>query len=118
MYLRSHGGTQSKINSLNKHFFKDTTKQHQNPTPTILPSRIMPSNKTPPVIDFSDFLSGDEQRMKHCTAQIREACTTQGFFQIINHDIPLSLQKDMFKASKEFFALDKVDKMKLNKSKV
>lgn len=78
----------------------------------------MPSNKSPPVIDFSDFLSGDEKRMKHCAAQIHEACTTQGFFQIVNHDIPLSLQKDIFKASKEFFALPKEEKMKLDKSKV
>ncbi|KAI1736808.1 Clavaminate synthase-like protein [Xylaria scruposa] len=77
----------------------------------------MPSNKVPPVIDFSDFLSGDEKRMKHCAAQIRDACLTQGFFQIVNHDIPLSLQKEMFKVSKEFFALPQEEKMKLDKSK-
>lgn len=78
----------------------------------------MPSQKVPPVIDFSEFLSGDEKRMKHCAAQIREACLTQGFFQIVNHDIPLSLQKEIFKVSKEFFALSLEEKMKLDKSKV
>ncbi|KAF4993050.1 hypothetical protein FGRMN_6738 [Fusarium graminum] len=76
----------------------------------------MPSNKSPPVIDFSDYLSGDQKRMEHCAAQIREACLTQGFFQIVNHDIPLSLQKEMFKVSKEFFNLPLEEKMKLDKS--
>ncbi|KAF5615593.1 Oxoglutarate iron-dependent oxygenase [Fusarium tjaetaba] len=76
----------------------------------------MPSTKTPPVIDFSDYLSGDQKRMEHCAAQIREACLTQGFFQIVNHGIPLSLQKEMFKVSKEFFDLPLEEKMKLDKS--
>ncbi|KAF4189668.1 hypothetical protein CNMCM7927_007352 [Aspergillus lentulus] len=35
---------------------------------------------------------------------------------IINHPIPLSLQKEMFKLSKEFFALPLDEKMKLDKS--
>lgn len=78
----------------------------------------MPSNKAPPVIDFSDFLSGEQQRVQHCVEEIRTACTTQGFFQIINHPIPLSLQKEMFKKSKEFFALPMEEKMKLDKSQV
>ena len=78
----------------------------------------MPSTKSPPIIDFSDYLSGNQKRMEHCAAQIREACLTQGFFQIVNHDIPLSLQKQMFKVSKEFFDLPLEEKMKLDKSLV
>lgn len=78
----------------------------------------MPSSKSTPVIDFSDFLSGDEQRMQYCADKIRDACLTQGFFQIVNHDIPASLQKDIFKASKAFFALPLEEKMKLDKSLV
>ncbi|KAK8091373.1 uncharacterized protein PG998_015188 [Apiospora kogelbergensis] len=78
----------------------------------------MPSNKVPPVIDFSDYLSGDQKKMEHCAAQIREACLTQGFFQIVNHDIPLSLQEEMFKKSKQFFDLPMEEKMKLDKSLV
>lgn len=78
----------------------------------------MPSSKSAPVIDFSDFLSSDGQRMQHCADQIRDACLTQGFFQIVNHDIPASLQKDIFKASKAFFALPQEEKMKLDKSLV
>lgn len=78
----------------------------------------MPSFKSVSVIDFSDFLSGDKQRMQHCADQIRDACLTQGFFQIVNHGIPASLQKDIFKASKAFFALPVEEKMKLDKSLV
>lgn len=96
--------------SSNNHF---TTSNPDFETPT-----RMPSTKLPPVIDFSDFLSGDNERMKRCASQIREACLTQGFFQIVNHNIPLSLQKEMFKISKEFFALPVEEKMKLDKSKV
>ena len=76
----------------------------------------MPSNKVPPVIDFSDYLSGDQKRMEHCATQIREACTNEGFFQIVNHDIPLSLQKEIFKMSKKFFDLPLEEKMKVDKS--
>lgn len=72
----------------------------------------MPS---PPVVDFGNFLSGDPQRMNECAEEIGHACRTQGFFQITNHPIPLSLQKEMFKLSKEFFALPLEEKMKLDK---
>jgi isopenicillin N synthase-like dioxygenase len=72
----------------------------------------MPS---PPIVDFSDFLSGDPDRKKKCTEAIGHACRTLGFFQITNHPIPLSLQKEMFKLSKEFFALPLEEKMKLDK---
>lgn len=72
----------------------------------------MPS---PPVIDFSDFLSGDPERQKKCAEAIGHACRTLGFFQIINHPIPLSLQREMFKLSREFFALPLEEKMKLDK---
>ena len=75
----------------------------------------MPSVECPPIIDFSDYLSGDEEKMKQCADKIGLACKTQGFFQIINHTIPSSLQKEMFKMSKEFFALPLEEKMKLDK---
>ncbi|KAK6063370.1 2OG-Fe(II) oxygenase [Seiridium cupressi] len=77
----------------------------------------MPSNKVPPVIDFSNFLSNHRNRMQHCADEIRNACSTQGFFQIVNHNIPLSLQKEMFNVAKEFFDLPYDEKMKLDKAK-
>jgi len=72
--------------------------------------------KAPPVIDFSDFLSGDDERVQRCASQIRDACLTQGFFQIVNHTIPLSLQRDILEMSKQFFDLPLDDKLKLDKS--
>lgn len=80
-------------------------------------SSKMSSTKTPPVIDFSDYLSGDPSRTKRCADQIGHACRTQGFFQIINHSVPPSLQKQMIEASKEFFALPIEEKKKLDKCK-
>lgn len=77
----------------------------------------MPSNKAPPVVDFGDFLSGEPDRMQKCAQAIGGACRTQGFFQIINHPIPASLQKEMMRLSKEFFALPLEEKMKLDKCK-
>src|SRR5882757_759787 len=75
----------------------------------------MPSTKVPPVIDFSDFLSGDPDRVQKCASQIRAACTTQGFFQIVNHSITRELQIEIFRLSKEFFALPLEEKLKLDK---
>lgn len=77
----------------------------------------MGSTKAPPVIDFSGFLSGETTKMQICAEQIGQACLTQGFFQIINHGVPSSLQKQMFQLSKDFFALPLEEKMKLDKCK-
>lgn len=49
------------------------------------------SMPSPPVVDFSNFLSGDPEHMEQCAGEIGQACRTQGFFQIANHPIPLSL---------------------------
>ncbi|KAI9837665.1 MAG: hypothetical protein M1837_002925 [Sclerophora amabilis] len=76
----------------------------------------MVSSKVPPVIDFADFLSGQPDRVQKCAQQVRHACMTQGFFQIVNHQLPAELQKEMFRLSKEFFALPSEEKMKLDKS--
>ena len=37
--------------------------------------------------------------------QIREACKGSGFFTLISHGIPASLQKDILACSEEFFSL-------------
>ncbi|KAK3076234.1 hypothetical protein LTS18_013556, partial [Coniosporium uncinatum] len=77
----------------------------------------MPSStKTPPVIDFSDFTSGDPAREQKCAQEIRHACVTQGFFQIINHTVPKDVQKAAFAASKSFFNLPIQEKLALDKS--
>lgn len=47
----------------------------------------MPSDKAAPVIDFSQFLSGEPAKVKQCAEEIRSAAQKEGFFQIINHPI-------------------------------
>ncbi|KAH6860747.1 hypothetical protein BKA58DRAFT_443525 [Alternaria rosae] len=65
-------------------------------------------------IDFSDFLSGDEKRVKFCLSELHEACVEHGFFQIINHPVSLETQKAILKASADFFTLPREEKAKLD----
>ncbi|KAL7003759.1 Protein DOWNY MILDEW RESISTANCE 6 [Sarracenia purpurea var. burkii] len=45
--------------------------------------------------------------------QIGEACRTYGFFQVINHGVPVELVEKMLEVAEEFFALPVEEKMKL-----
>ncbi|KAL1967382.1 hypothetical protein VTN77DRAFT_3167 [Rasamsonia byssochlamydoides] len=80
----------------------------------------MPSTVSRPceplVIDFGDFLSGKPELVAKCLAKVRQACITQGFFQIINHPISLDLQKEILQAARKFFNLPLSEKMKTDKS--
>lgn len=48
--------------------------------------------------------------------QVRDACITTGFFQLIGHRIPRSLQDEVFGGSAAFFKLPFEEKKKLDKS--
>jgi isopenicillin N synthase-like dioxygenase len=50
--------------------------------------------------------------------QIRQACERFGFFQLINHHVPLTLQQQVIKQSKELFDLPIEVKEKYGKGKV
>ncbi|KAL8712437.1 MAG: hypothetical protein Q9220_003285 [cf. Caloplaca sp. 1 TL-2023] len=76
----------------------------------------MPSNKQAPVIDFSNFLSGEPARVKECAEQIRSAAQKEGFFQIINHPITRELQQKTFEQQKKFFSLPLETKLQLDKA--
>eukprot|EP00965_Chrysotila_dentata_P133992 4431296-Pleurochrysis_carterae.AAC.1 len=56
-----------------------------------------------PVINLQDPSAADE---------MWKAATTVGFFTVTNHGIPQSAIDDTFAVSREFFALDKMDKYK------
>ena len=75
----------------------------------------MSSSKVPRVIDFSDYLSGDPSRIERCASAIGHACRTQGFFQIVNHPIPKTLQEEMFRMSKAFFQPPLGEKINVDK---
>ena len=48
--------------------------------------------------------------------QVREACTTTGFFQLIGHEISRSLQDEVLAGIAAFFTLPLEQKKKLDKS--
>ncbi|KAJ9559950.1 hypothetical protein OSB04_005110 [Centaurea solstitialis] len=64
----------------------------------------MPTQMTIPTIDLSPFfIPGDESGQKKAKESIAEACAQYGFFQIVNHGIPLDLMKQAIEFSKMYF---------------
>ncbi|KAK4273826.1 hypothetical protein QN277_017147 [Acacia crassicarpa] len=49
----------------------------------------------------------------HLLVQLREACKSYGFFQVINHGVPEEVVKNMLEVACEFFKLPVEEKMKL-----
>ncbi|XP_065857213.1 jasmonate-induced oxygenase 2-like [Euphorbia lathyris] len=62
-----------------------------------------------PLIDLSD-LSND------IVKKVGDACRDWGFFQVINHGVPLEKRDQIFKASREFFGQKLEDKNKVRRS--
>jgi isopenicillin N synthase-like dioxygenase len=73
---------------------------------------------TIPVIDISGYLSGDEESKKKVADEIREACETQGFLQVVGHSVSIDLQERYLAAVAEFFnlPLEEKEKVALTKS--
>ena len=68
-----------------------------------------------PTIDVSSFLSQPSSpAAREVIDQVRVACETTGFFQIVNHGIPASLQESVFTAARKFFALPMEEKRTLD----
>jgi isopenicillin N synthase-like dioxygenase len=61
------------------------------------------------------FYGTDEQAKDGLIRQIGEACKQSGFFTLINHGIPESLQKELLACSEEFFSLPLNTKETYNK---
>lgn len=67
-----------------------------------------------PTVDLAKYLSDPQSSdAEHIVEQIRTACSTSGFFQIVGHGIPESLQSQVFAAAKAVFGLSKEEKLKL-----
>ncbi|KAK2748178.1 hypothetical protein FQN57_001303 [Myotisia sp. PD_48] len=80
----------------------------------------MSTDSTPfvPTIDISPYLDNprSEDAIKVIN-DVRKASISSGFFQIIGHKIPRTLQEEVFRAAKSFFALPFEEKMNLAASK-
>src|SRR5688572_9817254 len=68
-----------------------------------------------PVVDLSDFLSGDEHRKKQFVQQLGKAYEEVGFVAVKNHGIPDQLIADLYQYVEEFFALPGETKLKYEK---
>ena len=58
-----------------------------------------------PVVDLEGFFKGDQVSTQRAVRLIRDACSTHGFFQVINHGISASLCRDAFDFTDSFFKL-------------
>lgn len=68
-----------------------------------------------PTVDLSPFFteSGDDAGKKAAAMEaITEACKSCGFFQIVNHGIPVKLMQQALELSREFFSLPDDAKLK------
>ncbi|KAJ7956383.1 flavonol synthase/flavanone 3-hydroxylase-like [Quillaja saponaria] len=66
-----------------------------------------------PNIDLSAFTEGDSDgNKKTIVDMVGQACSEYGFFQIINHGIPLSLMRQALEMSKTFFDYPLEEKLK------
>lgn len=70
------------------------------------------SNRTIPVVDLGQFVSGNETDRKAFVEEIGDAFHHIGFVGVKNHGVPAKLIDDFFKLSYSFFALPTDVKMK------
>lgn len=65
-----------------------------------------------PVIDLRSFFSTDAAATRAAADAIRAACTSHGFFQVVNHGVDASLCRDALHCAAEFFRLPLVAKLR------
>ena len=68
-----------------------------------------------PIIDLSGYIAPKSpQDRDRVIAEVRNACTEYGFFQLKGHGVPLNLQQGLLKSLKTFFSMPKEEKLKLS----
>lgn len=58
-----------------------------------------------PMVDLGGFLSGDEDATQRSVKLIRKACSSHGFFQVINHGVDELLIGEAYEEMDGFFKL-------------
>ncbi|KAL6012515.1 hypothetical protein ACLOJK_003004 [Asimina triloba] len=74
-----------------------------------------------PLIDLSPLNSRDPdnpQALAALVAQVEAACREYGFFQVINHSLPLECREKIFTAAEEFFSLPTEEKHKVGRDEI
>lgn len=69
-----------------------------------------------PLVDLDAYLHGNGDYFHEVDSvvdQIRSACATSGFFQIVGHGISQMMQDSVLRASKALFSLPQEEKSKL-----
>ncbi|KAL0416538.1 UNVERIFIED_CONTAM: hypothetical protein Slati_3485700 [Sesamum latifolium] len=70
-----------------------------------------------PTVDLSPFFTNggddeDEKKKKAAVDIIKQACSEYGFFQVVNHNVPLDLMSRGMQLSMTFFAFPAEEKLK------
>ena len=73
--------------------------------PSPLPRKPNPSISIP-IIDLSGIKEGLDPRRKDLVERIRDASEKWGFFQVVNHGIPVSVLEGMLEGIKGFLEQD------------
>ncbi len=71
-----------------------------------------------PVVDLSDFLSGDKNRKQKFVQELGKAYEEVGFVAVKNHGIPDNLIADLYKYVQQFFSLPSEQKLKYEKKEL
>ncbi|KAK4437073.1 Flavanone 3-dioxygenase 2 [Sesamum alatum] len=65
-----------------------------------------------PTVDLSPFFTnGGDEKKKIAIDTIKLACSDHGFFQVVNHNVPLDLMSRAVQLSKTFFAFPAEEKL-------
>ncbi|KZV41146.1 feruloyl CoA ortho-hydroxylase 2 [Dorcoceras hygrometricum] len=71
-----------------------------------------------PLIDLSPLNSPESIHAATLVSQIGSACHEWGFFQIINHGVPIQVRENIESAARKFFALPKEEKKKVARDEI